>query len=228
MNDKLEWRAIPNTNYLISENGDIFSKRSNTILLPQVNKGGYLQLTLYLDGVKTPCRIHRLVGKYFLEEKEGLQINHKDGNKLNNHFSNLEYVTSKENHRHGIENGLFPIGSLKPGAKLDEDDVRIIKKMMVEGMDDMEISEITGVVTATISKIRHKKRWSHVLPELELPSTNGTSKNSRGKKKLEAEDIPEIRKLYRDGMSLAAIGRLYHVHSGTIDAIIKRKTWKNY
>ncbi len=229
MNEELEWRAIPNTNYLISENGDIFSKRSQKVLKPQINKGGYLQLTLYLDGEKTNCRIHRLVGRYFLKEISGLQINHIDCNKLNNHYSNLEYVTSLDNHGHAIENNLMPIGSLKPGAKLDEAAVEKIKLLMVEGFDDYEISEISGTVTATISKIRHYNRWTHVRPDLILPQqSSGCRDNSRGKSKLSVEHIPVIRELYKEGVSMAEIGRRYSVHSGTIDAIVKYKTWKNY
>lgn len=229
MSNELEWRAITNTNYLISENGDIFSKRSQKILEPQINKGGYLQLTLYIDGDKVNCRVHRLVGKAFLGNSSSLQINHKDGNKLNNHYTNLEYVTAKDNINHAVESGLIPIGSLKPGAKLNEEIVKRIKELMVDGLDDSEIAELVGTVTATVSKIRHKKRWTHVCPELEFPQISpGLAENSRGKAKLSVEDVQDIRKLYKKGASLADLGRLFKVHSGTIDSIVKYKTWKNY
>lgn len=224
-----EWIPIPNTQYLISESGDIYSVTSKRILKPQVNQYGYHQLTLYLNGAKTNCRVHRLVCRYFLGDSEDLQVNHKDGNKLNNHVSNLEWVTSKENHEHAIRTGLMPLGSDRPGAKLTEVDVEFIKQLMLAGADDQEISEKTGTVTATISKIRHGKRWNHVMPAAELPtSSNGTKSNSRGKRKLTPEDIPVIKLMYANGNSLAEIGRQFCVHSGTIDAIVKGKTWTNY
>jgi len=224
----MEWRAIPKSHYLVSERGDIYSELFDTILKPQINKGGYLQLTLYINKVKANHRVHRVVGKVFLGENEGLQINHKDGNKLNNHFTNLEYVTSKENHEHAIDNGLMPIGSKKPGAKLDEETVKKIKNLMLNGLSDGEISGIIGTVTSAVSKIRQGERWTHVLPDLIIPKmSTGCKNNSRGKRKLEVEDVVKNSAFYREGRSLAEIGRIFNVHSGTIDSIVKYKTWKD-
>jgi plasmid maintenance system antidote protein VapI len=141
----------------------------------------------------------------------------------------LEWVTSKENHVHAVETGLMPIGSARPGAKLTESTVEVIKEYMIAGADDQEVSEITGVVTATISKIRQGKRWAHVILDVEVPiNSDGRKGNSRGKQKLSSGDIPAIRSLYQEGLSLAEIGRRFHVHSGTIDGIVKGKTWTNY
>ncbi len=50
--------------------------------------------------------IHRLVGNRIFGKKPGYTINHKDGNKHNNAFSNLEYVTIGENTKHAITMGL--------------------------------------------------------------------------------------------------------------------------
>jgi hypothetical protein len=59
------------------------------------------------DGRKTPRFVHHLVAECFLGPKpEGLQINHKDGNRFNNAADNLEYVTPKENTQHAIRLGL--------------------------------------------------------------------------------------------------------------------------
>jgi DNA-binding CsgD family transcriptional regulator len=221
------WKCYKNTNYLISNTGEVFSKKTNKVLKQQINPCGYNQVTLYLDGDKINCRVHRLVTSVFLGDSD-LQVNHIDGVKTNNCLENLEYVTSKENHEHAIRTGLMPLGSLRPFAKLIEEDVVTIKRLMMRGLSDQEISEKVNTVTATISKIRQGKRWKHVLPELNVPrSSKQTSENSRGKRKLTAEEVLEIRNLYEDGKSLAEIGRSFKVHSGTIDAIVKRKTWKN-
>ena len=46
---------------------------------------------------------HRLVGEYFLDKPnnwEELEINHKDFNKENNHYSNLEWISKSDNMKH--------------------------------------------------------------------------------------------------------------------------------
>lgn len=71
------------------------------------NKIGYKWLTLY-DGEKYFRQyVHRVVAVAFLGIiPSGKQINHKDGNKDNNYFMNLEFVTPKENIRHAMSLGL--------------------------------------------------------------------------------------------------------------------------
>ena len=55
---------------------------------------------------KSIC-IHRLVGIYFVENNNGFNVlNHIDGNKHNNHYTNLEWVTRSENIKHAFNNGL--------------------------------------------------------------------------------------------------------------------------
>ena len=67
---------------------------------------GYCRVSLCKDG-KVKChKIHRLVAEAFLNG-EG-QINHKDGNKLNNNLNNLEFCTVKENLAHAYTTGLRP------------------------------------------------------------------------------------------------------------------------
>lgn len=95
-------------NYIIFENGDIFSNYVNRLLQPDITIHGYKQVTLYIDGVKRRFKIHRLVALLWLGEppKDKPTINHKDGNKLNNHYTNLEYATYYENNRHARDNNL--------------------------------------------------------------------------------------------------------------------------
>jgi hypothetical protein len=67
---------------------------------------GYSRLSLSKDGKVKTHKIHRLVAETFLIG-EG-HINHIDGNKQNNHVSNLEFCTIKQNHNHAFESGLRP------------------------------------------------------------------------------------------------------------------------
>ncbi len=66
-----------------------------------VSKAGYLQTTLQRNKVKRNASIHRLVAEQFVEGWfEGAEVNHKDLNKLNNRWDNLEWVTREENQKH--------------------------------------------------------------------------------------------------------------------------------
>jgi len=72
-------------------------------LLQHINSNGYLSVKLNNKNVS----IHSLVAKFILGERpKDYVINHKDGNKLNNKASNLEYVTIAENIKHSVENGM--------------------------------------------------------------------------------------------------------------------------
>lgn len=99
------WKQVPNTikTYFVSNLGR-FQNASGTILKKMKPcNNGYLRVTI--DN-KT-CRLHRIVAYVFLPNPENKdQVNHKDGNKLNNTLDNLEWVTNQENQIHKFEFGL--------------------------------------------------------------------------------------------------------------------------
>lgn len=84
-------------NYLISENGVVYSLKSSRYLKPSINSGGYYVLPLYIDGVKKQWKVHDLVAEMYIPNEEGKKyVHHKDGNKLNNSVDNLQWVTREE------------------------------------------------------------------------------------------------------------------------------------
>lgn len=92
-------------NYDVYEDGRVYSHYVNRFLKGSINKFGYLEYVL----VHARIKAHRLVGELFLDcpdNYDDLVINHKDGNKLNNHYSNLEWVTTDINNKHARDNGL--------------------------------------------------------------------------------------------------------------------------
>ena len=71
------------------------------------SSNGYLVVTLYANKKNKRFYVHRLVGAYFIPNKENkLSINHKDGNPKNNNVDNLEWCTQAENIHHAIRTGL--------------------------------------------------------------------------------------------------------------------------
>lgn len=102
-NDEV-FKPIPNyEEYSISNYGTILGRSGNE-LIPNLNDIGYLYIRLCNDGITTKHRIHRLVAFAFLSNPDNLpEINHIDGNKTNNHVSNLEWCTRKQNVEHATK-----------------------------------------------------------------------------------------------------------------------------
>ena len=92
-------------NYYIDENGNVYNSTTKKYLKGSYGEHGYKYYRLSKDGKKKMFYAHRLVAEYYLENSNNLPVvNHIDGNKLNNHFSNLEWVTYSENTKHWRDN----------------------------------------------------------------------------------------------------------------------------
>ena len=98
-----EWRRCqyPLVRYEVSSLGRMrHAKRKKPLQLTEQRKG-YLVFCAYIKGKIKTFKVHRQVALSFCEGwREGLQVNHKDGNKHNNRATNLEWVTASENIRH--------------------------------------------------------------------------------------------------------------------------------
>ncbi len=165
--------------YEVSNTGDVRSldrraKRgailSGRILKPWTSQGGYLYLTLCKNGKRTRFAVHQLVASAFVGPKsQGLEVNHKDGNKKNNASYNLEYVTRQENTIHASRvlgrmkhKRVVPHGSKSKHAKLNETQVARIKQLIRNGASDSAISEMYPVSRRAINWIRNGATWAHV------------------------------------------------------------------
>lgn len=91
--------------YKIYRDGRIFNKHGKK-LSPHSNKI-YKQVDLYYGGHSKRYSVHRLVASFFVPNPYNKkQVNHKDGNKMNNHYTNLEWATNRENTIHAYKNNL--------------------------------------------------------------------------------------------------------------------------
>ena len=112
--------------YDVSEIGALRNRLTGRTLKHKINKSGYKYYTVSIDGKLTDIQAHREVAMSFVPGyNTGDHVNHKDGDKLNNHFSNLEWVTPKENTAHAIRTGLFnPHATEKmPVVRIDKTNV---------------------------------------------------------------------------------------------------------
>jgi hypothetical protein len=144
-------------------NGDKFTHGIN--LKPIVTKKGYLRVDLQKDSYRKSHSIHRLVAMAFIKNPENKpQVNHKDGDKTNNHKNNLEWNTNKENQIHAYKTGL---NKPKPGeenffSKLKNSDIIYIRSKECKNKKLKELSEELKVSITTISDIKNRKIWTHL------------------------------------------------------------------
>lgn len=117
--------------YEIQEDGKLFSYKSG--IRKELKGGGpkddtivngikYKIFCLYHNGKSITVNCHRLVAEAFIPNPENKPcINHKDGNKQNNHVHNLEWCTFSENTQHMYDNGMFP--DYKFSSRTDRDEI---------------------------------------------------------------------------------------------------------
>ena len=90
-----------------SKNGKWMKQRLNTNRSARIIPRSCYSVGLYKDSKRKSFLVHRLVAQaYILNLEDKPDINHKDGNPLNNNVENLEWCTKSENMQHAIKNGL--------------------------------------------------------------------------------------------------------------------------
>jgi hypothetical protein len=106
-------------------------------------------------------RVHILVALAFLGPKPTPEheVNHKNGDKLDNRVENLEYLTSDENEHHAATNALKAWGESSARSKLTEDQVREIRR---GGKVDREFAQMFGVSKSAILSVRRGQTWRHL------------------------------------------------------------------
>lgn len=179
------WKDIPEYegSYQVSNMGRVRSvdrlitykdgriqKHKGRVLKPSVNKTlGYEQLLLYNDN-RHNKRVHRLVLEAFKPHvnMNDLEVNHMDGNKLNNHLTNLEWVTARDNILHAHDIGLINIrGEDNPKAVLSNTDVLEILQRLDAGVSHRDIAFDYGVSKTCITYINTGLTWRSVKEEYE-------------------------------------------------------------
>lgn len=153
------WKNI-NDLFQISNYGRLRNLKTLKLRKPWKDPDNYLQYSIENVGRKS---IHKLVIEYFIPNTDNLPItNHKDGNKFNNHVSNLEWVSHKRSIQHAVEIGLRVVGENHGFAKLKEKEVLEIRKLHQEGLSINKIRKIYKVSNRTIGNIVKRRNWVHI------------------------------------------------------------------
>lgn len=142
--------------------------RGNHILCQSVSSG-YPHVSLNRDGVQKSFLVHRLVATLFVPNYDNKpEVNHIDGNKLNNNSTNLEWVTPKENQIHSIKIGLKHVGENAPNSKLSQKEVESIRSEYIpntRGHGCRTLAKKYGVNSGTIWNIVNGRYWRWNLCE---------------------------------------------------------------
>ena len=159
------WRAVAiDPRYQVSDDGQVKGLKGQ--LLKQYLSLGYPAIGWRRsNGRSTSIRVHRLVAMAFVKNPNNKRcVNHKNGDRTNNHWTNLGWCTIGENVRHSIETGLNNNkGENGPNAKLTNAEVREIRQFIQQGeMTQKEIAVKFGISEMTISRIKNGSRWAQV------------------------------------------------------------------
>lgn len=121
--------------------------------------GPYEQVSLYCGGKCKGYLVHRLVAMHFVNNPDNLpEVNHKDEDKRNNRWDNLEWVTSSQNSLHSVHK---TTGSKCGTSKLTEAQVLDIAELLrITTLTQTEIAKMYGVSNHAIYRIKAGDNWA--------------------------------------------------------------------
>jgi len=152
-------------NYAVTEDGQVWSYKSNKFLAPASQQNGYLIIGLTANGARYTRYLHRLVAQTFLLNPNDLpEVNHLDGDKTNCAKWNLAWSTSSTNQLHAYSIGLDSnVGNRHRQAKFTEDEVASICELLKQGVSRKDILNMFPILTyGNLSNISQGNSWCHI------------------------------------------------------------------
>lgn len=148
--------------------GHVFAPKSNTPNVPvgSLTQKGYLRIGMSLNGRQSHVMVHRVVwiACFGAPTSHMLQMNHKNGNKLDNRLENLEAVSGFDNMQHAKKSGLLRTiaGSMHYNARITPAKVDEARKRAANGERTGPIAAWLGVSTTHARRIVRGRRWACV------------------------------------------------------------------
>ena len=204
--------------YAITDKGELWSEKSNRFLKKCTTNSGYYFVTLTKDGWSKPYLIHRLVASAYLGVDLDEVVNHKDGNKLNNSVSNLEWCTYKENTKHAYDTGLRNREVVNSYRSIDNDTCHKICAMLEEGARNKDICSALNLKPTAVSNIKAGKDYRDISCEYnfrKIPSSNRIAESK----------VIAICNSLCEGLSISKIIKKYNTCYTTVRSIKDRKAY---
>ena len=219
------------TKYKISSKGYVVStaykgkKGKVRKLKHNDDSDGYSIITLNHKGKKYTRKIHRLVAEAFIPNPFNYpEVNHKNGDKHDNDYKNLEWVTNIENIHHALETGLrYSLNS--------EECIHDVCAYLEENKKSIpEISSITGVSKSSVRKILYGVNWKSISDQYDISKYNQTGyikgKDNKSSKITEKQ-AKKVCKLLQDGKTPTEVSIKLNIPRSIIYRIKDHKTWKD-
>lgn len=221
--------------YMVSDKGRIKSinnkNKKERLIKGAISEFGYrfVHLRNTKEKISKNCFVHKLVCEAFIENVFSKpQVNHIDGNKLNNNLENLEWATAKENTQHAHNTGLAKArkGEDSNFSKISEAQVLEIRKRRSLGETQESISKDYNINANAISSIVTGKNWKH-LPVLSNKRVNADKKHGKAAAcKLKKEQVLEIITIHKS-KTLLSVSKIYGVCFQSISNIRNGITWSS-
>jgi hypothetical protein len=147
--------------YGADTNGDIWSFKKDVPkkLAKTISTRGYYKISICNNGKVKISNVHKLVALAFLGSSNGLDVNHRNGNKLDNRLENLEYVTEKENAIHSCKNRLSSVGEKHYKAALSDKQAREIEKELALGTKPKVLANRYQVTMRVVYGLKYKETY---------------------------------------------------------------------
>lgn len=230
--------------YVLYRDGKLFSLKTNRFIKGWVNNSGYQTTTLTMDNgeLAQNLKYHTLMALAFIEapkdKEKYCQINHIDGNKLNNRPENLEWVTPAQNTLHANEEGLRKQTYLWEGSKtpesneiihdwqergeveMTEEDVRECCLLLQDGYRVCDVSRMTGFSRRKIQTFKDNAsaEWKHISREYDYSLL-------RKRNIASPETVIAICELLHSGKGVLEVSRELNVDRKLVGNIRNRKTY---
>ena len=178
----IQYKNVKPGLYLIDEYGNVYSNYKKGYMIPTKDKDEYLKLTLSGGSRSNQCyvRVATLVAWHFIGPPIGLidpTVDHKDGNKENNYYTNLCWLERGINS--SIRNNKGE-GESNPAAVLNAAKVKEICELLISTSKSyQEIAALFGVDKSTIANIKNKKTWKNITKDYNF-SCHTMIRNSLG------------------------------------------------
>lgn len=219
------------TRYLIHSHGYVISTSYNgkegdvRFLKHNHDADDYCIITLNHRGKKYTRKIHRLVAEAFIPNPYNLpEVNHKNGDKDNNAYWNLEWVNTAQNVHHAM------LHNLRKSSNTEKMVRRVCKYLEKNNHSIKEISKRTGVSAANIVKIKNHLIWKSISKDYNVDNYSLVTyaDGSHGNRKnYDSRTVRKICRRLKKGKSIKEISEELNVSRSIVSSIKHHKIWKH-